>query len=293
VRGNIPEEARAVQVQLRGASLNSNDVFVLVGESSSFLWCGKGSTGDEREIAKKIAARDRVDCITVYEGQERDEFWAEIGGKEEYANDKRLASESNDSEPRLFQCSNATGILKAEEIVNFGQVDLCEDDCMLLDIGDTVFLWYGKDSNKEEREGSIMLAQKYLRSDPAGRDVDTPLLIVKQGMEPPTFTGHFGIWDRSLWSNNQTFAELKAQMKSEQPVLSASAITLIQTNGVDFESAKKYPLDVLSEKELDKLPIDVNPSLKEVHLSKSDFQSVFNMDYATFSDLPQWKKKHN
>lgn len=99
-------------MQRRAASLNSNDVFVLVGDSASFLWCGKGSTGDEREIAKKIAARDRVDCITVYEGQEREDFWSEIGGKEDYASDKRLASESTQKDPRLFQCSNATGILR-------------------------------------------------------------------------------------------------------------------------------------------------------------------------------------
>ncbi|XP_021948183.1 advillin isoform X2 [Folsomia candida] len=290
VRGNVPEEARAFQVQRRAASLNSNDVFVLVGDSASFLWCGKGSTGDEREIAKKIAARDRVDCITVYEGQEREDFWSEIGGKEDYASDKRLASESTQKDPRLFQCSNATGILRAEEIVNYSQGDLVEDDVMLLDIGDTIFLWFGKDSNKEEQQGAVLMSTKYLASDPSGRDPDTPILVIKQGMEPPTFTGFFGVWDRSLWSNNQTFEELKAQMIGEQPILSASAITLIQTNGVDFESAKKHPIDVLSEKDQDKLPADVNPSMKEVHLNEADFQSIFKMDYQAFSELPLWKK---
>jgi hypothetical protein len=63
--------------------------------------------------------------------------------------------------------------------------------------------------------------------------------------------------------NNQTFEELKAQLQNEQPVLSANAITLIQTNGVDFASSKKYPLDVLLEKDIDRLPADVNPILKE------------------------------
>lgn len=53
-------------------------------------------------------------------------------------------------------------------------------------------------------------------------------------------------------------------MKTEQPVLSASAIQLIQTNGVDFESAKKYGVDILTEKDPEKLPVDVIPSMKEV-----------------------------
>jgi NMD protein affecting ribosome stability and mRNA decay len=53
-------------------------------------------------------------------------------------------------------------------------------------------------------------------------------------------------------------------MKAEQPILSSAAVSLIQTNGIDFSSAKKYPADVLREKELDNLPGDVNPSIKEV-----------------------------
>jgi len=116
VRGNNPQEARAIQVPLRGASLNSNDVFVLSGLETTFLWCGKGCTGDEREIGKKIAMRDRVDCVTVYEGQEKSEFWEAIGGEEEYASDKRLIVEDNDNPPRLFQCSNASGHFKGKWI---------------------------------------------------------------------------------------------------------------------------------------------------------------------------------
>ena len=39
----------------RAASLNSNDVFVLFTKSSVYIWAGKGSTGDEREMAKIVA----------------------------------------------------------------------------------------------------------------------------------------------------------------------------------------------------------------------------------------------
>jgi len=43
------------QVPCRAASLNSNDVFVLFTKSKVYIWCGKGSTGDEREMAKLVA----------------------------------------------------------------------------------------------------------------------------------------------------------------------------------------------------------------------------------------------
>jgi hypothetical protein len=91
-------------------------------------------------------------------------------------------------------------LISAEEVINFDQSDLVEDDVMLLDAVETIFLWFGKESNKQEQVGSIQLAQTYLSTDPAGRDVDTPILIIKQGMEPPTFTGFFGVWDRALWN---------------------------------------------------------------------------------------------
>jgi len=90
--------------------------------------------------------------------------------------------------------------LTAEEIINFAQVDLVDDDVMLLDTGNTIFLWFGAQSNKEEQSQSVKLAEKYLKTDPSGRDSDTAVLIVKQGYEPPTFTGFFGAWDRSLWN---------------------------------------------------------------------------------------------
>jgi hypothetical protein len=45
-----------LKVDLRAASLNTNDVFLLKNGGNNYIWCGRGSTGDEREMAKKIAA---------------------------------------------------------------------------------------------------------------------------------------------------------------------------------------------------------------------------------------------
>ena len=56
------------QVELRAGSLNSNDVFVLQTPTLVYVWAGKGSTGDEREMAKKLAAASETDPILVYEG---------------------------------------------------------------------------------------------------------------------------------------------------------------------------------------------------------------------------------
>lgn len=43
-------------------------------------------------------------------------------------------------------------------------------------------------------------AERYIQSDPAGRDPRTPVVTVKQGFEPPIFTGWFLGWNRDYWS---------------------------------------------------------------------------------------------
>lgn len=45
-------------------------------------------------------------------------------------------------------------------------------------------------------------AAKYIETDPANRDKRTPIVTVKQGFEPPTFTGWFLGWDHDFWSSD-------------------------------------------------------------------------------------------
>lgn len=64
-----------------------------------------------------------------------------------------------------------------------------------------LYLWVGNGANKVEKKEALVTAVNYLRTDPTGsRDPNTPLITVKQGFEPPTFTGWFGAWDPSKWN---------------------------------------------------------------------------------------------
>ena len=71
VHGRTEMTTKAVEVDLSAASLNTNDCFVLVDQERrvAFVWLGKGSTGDEREMAKKIAGNFNAEHDLVYEGQ--------------------------------------------------------------------------------------------------------------------------------------------------------------------------------------------------------------------------------
>ncbi|KAK7083781.1 hypothetical protein SK128_018797, partial [Halocaridina rubra] len=199
VRGTTNHNTKATEVDMRAGCLNSNDCFIVVTPQLSYIWCGKGSTGDEREMAKTLASQNG-ETIIVSEGHEKADFWKALGGKEAYASSPKLQEDTPMHPPRLFQCSNASGVFKAEEIINFAQADLVEDDVMLLDAWDTIFLWLGHNSNKKEQMAAETLALEYLRTDPAGRHKGTPIVKLKQGFEPPNFTGHFGVWDNDLWN---------------------------------------------------------------------------------------------
>ncbi|PSN56753.1 Villin-1 [Blattella germanica] len=290
VRGNDSHNTRAVQVDLRAAALNTNDVFILRSGGQTFIWCGKGSTGDEREMAKKISSiMAKGDHQVVYEGQEKKDFWEAIGGEEEYANNKRLADATDTMPARLFQCSNASGAFKVEEITNFTQSDLVSEDVMMLDAHDCVFLWIGKDSNKDERDKSIRTVMEYLKTDPSDRDENTPIIKVKQGFEPPTFTGFFGVWDTSLWNDNKTYEDFRHELESSNPVLELDPRLI--DGAKNFEDFPKYSLEQL-QASADDLPEDVDKTRRELHLSAADFKAVFKMDHPQFSTLPTWKQQN-
>jgi len=288
VRGNDTHNTRATEVDLRAASLNTNDVFLLKTGGKSYIWCGKGSTGDEREMAKKIAAAMAPgEQEIIYEGQEKPDFWKAIGGKEDYACDKHLADSSNTMPARLFQCSNATGVFKAEEIMNFTQTDLIPEDVMMLDAHDTIFLWFGNNSNKEERDKAVKMAMEYLKTDPSNRDENTAIVMVKQGYEPPTFTGFFGVWDTLLWNENQSFEDVRSELEGRNPILTMDMIDAPES----FSDFPKFPLETLKSP-ADDLPEEVDKTHKELHLSEEDFKAVFKMDYAEFALLPTWKQQN-
>lgn len=63
-----------------------------------------------------------------------------------------------------------------------------------------IFLWVGNSANQHETKEAWTCAQEYLRTHPAGRDPDTPVICVKQGSEPSTFTGWYNAWDPHKWS---------------------------------------------------------------------------------------------
>uniref|UniRef100_A0A669DK03 Advillin n=1 Tax=Oreochromis niloticus TaxID=8128 RepID=A0A669DK03_ORENI len=271
VHGTDQFNTKTIEVPALATSLNSSDVFLLKSQTGMYLWCGKGSSGDERAMAKEVSSAisqnsPRGSEEIIAEGQEPIEFWELLGGKAPYASDKRLQQVVLDHEPRLFECSNKTGRFIVTEVTHFIQDDLSEDDVMLLDTWDQVFIWVGKDANEEERKEALTTSQEYLQTHPGERDPHTPIVLIKQGFEPPTFTGWFTAWDPTKWSVSE------------------------QNGGNSVKSFQSFPPDALRNKLASELPEGVDPKQKEKYLSDSDFTTVFGMTKDEFVSLPQWKQ---
>ncbi|XP_077393956.1 scinderin like b isoform X2 [Festucalex cinctus] len=200
IRQSTSHATRAVEVDVSASNMNTNDVFVLKSRSALYVWRGVGASDDEMEAAKHVVGFLGGSASHVSEGKEPAAFWSALGGKKEYQTSKTLQNVIK--LPRLFGCSNKTGRLIVEEVPgDFTQSDLATDDVMILDTWAQLFLWIGNEANEQERTGAPKLARAYLDSDPSGRK-GLPITTIKQGAEPPIFTGWFHAWDLKMWETD-------------------------------------------------------------------------------------------
>lgn len=213
VRSNSAGCTRAVEIDAVSSNLNSNDAFVLVTPAASFIWVGQGASDIEKRGAQQLCGILGVSPSELSEGGEDGGFWDALGGKAAYRTSSRLKDKMNAHPPRLFACSNKTGRFIIEEVPGeMTQEDLATDDVMILDTWDQVFVWIGNEAHDEEKMEAMTSAAQYIQTDPANRDPRTAIVKIKQGFEPPTFTGWFLGWDHDYWSTDpleRAMAELE------------------------------------------------------------------------------------
>uniref|UniRef100_A0A673CKR0 Gelsolin n=1 Tax=Sphaeramia orbicularis TaxID=375764 RepID=A0A673CKR0_9TELE len=203
VRSNSAGHTRAVEVDAVASSLNSNDAFILASPGGCFLWVGVGASDTEKQGSQQLCDILGVSASELSEGGETDQFWEILGGKTEYRTSTRLKDKMDAHPPRLFACSNKTGNFIIEEVPGeMTQDDLATDDVMILDTWEQVFVWIGNEAQEEEKTEAMASAVRYIETDPANRDRRTPIVKLKQGFEPPTFTGWFLGWDHDYWTTD-------------------------------------------------------------------------------------------
>ncbi len=122
VRGTNALNTFGLQVNAVASSLNSEDSFVLVTPSTATVWLGTGCNNDEAAVAQNIAGilANKYKGVSgravqvIREGSEPEDFWANLGGRTEYA--RTAPGQQPPRDARLFSASTATGAFKVEEV---------------------------------------------------------------------------------------------------------------------------------------------------------------------------------
>jgi len=214
------DDTRAVEVAAKASSLDGDDCFVLDAPGVTYLWVGKKASEEEKRMAKnvdKIVSPDR-EAVVINEGSEPNEFWALLGGKGEY----KTSTAEQDSpalSARLFHCSITppSSKLKVDEIFDFSQEDLNEDDVMVLDTGaDEIFIWVGNGASKDEKRQSNSMSDEYIKSqhERVGGNAVTVSIVVKQGEEPETFKQLFPSWNENMWKAQKSLEQILDEMNA-------------------------------------------------------------------------------
>lgn len=101
-----------------------------------------------------------------------------------------------------------------QEVPAFGQEDLINEDCYILDVFNTVYVWIGNQSEKAEQRGVFTRAEKYIQDVKDSRNKeDVVISEVLAGREPPAFTVQFIQWEpevaaKWLETDKQQMAEI-------------------------------------------------------------------------------------
>lgn len=323
-------DVHAVQVTTAASSLNSGDCFVVVDTAAATVWEGSMCSSDEKELATKISKRlaGSKNVNIVHEGDEMDQFWNSLGGKGEYPKMGDLGPP--ESQPRLFLITDSktggSGV-HVEEIFEFDQEDLCEDDIMMLDTMKEIFLWVGKDAREQEKTAAIELARKYIAegSKVNGRDTDAPITYVESGSEPPIFTAHFLGWDDTKEPDfidpyQEKLKRLQREQSSSEDLIFAKKAEDLAKHFVDPlekkgggepeapKAPKSAPNETKETKEvvlkykplIDFLPYEqlksmrgedgIDPTCKEDYLNEEEFKSVFKKTRDEYNAMPRWRQ---
>lgn len=194
---------RLVQIRPDASALNSAFCYILKvpfdSEESSgivYVWIGsKASTDDIRligEIADEMFNSPWISLQIINEGEEPDNFfWVALGGKKPYETNADFMAYT-----RLFRCSNEKGYFTvSEKCSDFCQDDLADDDIMILDNGEQVFLWLGAKCSEVEVKLAYKSAQVYIQHLRVKQpDRLRKLFLTLKGKESKRFTKCFHGW---------------------------------------------------------------------------------------------------
>ncbi|KAJ0169439.1 hypothetical protein K1T71_015026 [Dendrolimus kikuchii] len=216
-------DMRVQQVPETANSLEDDDVYLLETKDGVVVWNGKESNAKEQEAAQefvKLIAGDK-EITTMEQGEETDAFWEALGGQIDEKEDPsgwRLAVNRRVTTPKILTdvTVTVTGRVKFEDMdQEFSQQDLSDDGTYILDTGEELYLWHGKNSPERARAATQDIIKEYIIDDGLERTAAFAIvIIIRQGSEPSVFTKLFPEWDNDMWDNLASYEDIKNETKA-------------------------------------------------------------------------------
>ncbi|XP_075990062.1 gelsolin, cytoplasmic-like [Anticarsia gemmatalis] len=217
-------DMRAIQVSETADSLEDDDVYVLETQEIVYLWNGKESNDTEQEAAQsfvKMVVGEVKEVTVVAQGEEPEEFWEALGGQPEEKEDPsgwRQQVNRRVTTPRTLTSVtvSVTKKIRFEDLdTEYTQQDLSDDGVYILDTGEELYLWQGKNMPERVKVARNDIVKEYIEDDGLERTVDSALVVlVKQGEEPSVFKKLFPEWDSDMWENLTSYEDIKNETKA-------------------------------------------------------------------------------
>ena len=143
------------------------------------------------------------------------------------------------------------------------------DDCMMLDCFNIIYLWIGNRSNEWEKKGIFKTADEYLEKLNDGRDKEAVSFVeVYAGKESDEFKSQFVGWSAEIaqdWVNADPIKKLSTMMGLQ--IEEKKEEVKAEEERYEKPGQKFYTLEELQGK----FPEEVEPSKKEQYLNDADF----------------------
>lgn len=195
-----PTTLRCIQINIKNVVLYASYCYILKTMPTEselghvFIWAGDDCDSDivslAEEIAKNMFDEKSFEYTIVKQNKEPELFRTHI-------NPLIIDTDCSFIEySRLFRCSNDKGYFTiSEKCTDFCQDDLVDDDIMILDNGQQVFIWLGIRCSEVEVKLAHKSAKVYLQN-MQSKQPDRPrtLMLTMKGKETRKFTKCFHAW---------------------------------------------------------------------------------------------------
>lgn len=181
------------QVPINKKSLDSTDTFLFDTGAKIFIWRGSQSNGFEKfhvnVLSEKVKAKRYgkseiiaidEDCSREKEKKDMAEFYDLLQRFEEDKIEEKIneKGEKENFTRKIMKLSDESGKLQLTEEI-YERSSLNSNDTFLIDRGDAIIIWIGKNTTKNEKRYGRFYANRYLVKEK--RPIHLNIIVINEG----------------------------------------------------------------------------------------------------------------